>query len=303
MGTRIVQFGIIPSSILAAFAANGYEVGACGTSIPKLKEALRQPDHWDAVALAENGASKAVEVLAHVHSLGKVPWILFQDETKTSDPSQFDLVIPEHAPLPNLLERVAALIERSRAIRAETRISRERFHFLLRQTASLLEQTVAAGVESGHIWKTKFRRSVTERVRLPCVLVIDDYVRWRDLLCSMLQDCVDCRLLCEAGDGIEAVQLATELKPQLILLDLDLPRQNGIEAARQITQFSPNSAILIVTMNNCADVVCEALSTGAKGYLLKVDAGNELWPAIDAVLQGKPYLSRGVRGLHSVGVN
>lgn len=304
MGARIIQFGIIPSSILAAFAGNGYEVHACGTSIPKLKEALRQPDHLDAVALAENGASQAVGVLTDVHSLAKVPLILFQDATKTYDPSQFDLVIPEHAPLPNLLERVAALIERSRAIRAETRLSSERFHFLLRQAASLHEQTVAAGVESTHIIrKARFERSVTERVKLPCVLVVDDYVRWRDVLCSMVQECVDCRSLHEAGDGIEAVQLATKLQPELILLDLDLPRQNGIEAARQITQFSPDSAILIVSMTNCAEVVCEALSTGAKGYLLKADAGTELWPAIAAVLQGKQYLSRGLRGLHSVGLN
>ena len=111
-------------------------------------------------------------------------------------------------------------------------------------------------------------------------------------MCSILQTYTDCGLLCEAGDGIEAVQRATELKPQLILLDLDLPRLNGIEAAKQITQSTPVSAILFVSMNNCADVVSEALTTGAKGYLLKVDAGNELWAAIEAVLHNKPYLSR-----------
>jgi DNA-binding NarL/FixJ family response regulator len=94
-----------------------------------------------------------------------------------------------------------------------------------------------------------------------------------------------------------------ELKPQLILLDLDLPRLNGIEAARQIMQFSPTSVILFVSMNNCADVVWEALSTGARGYLLKIDAGNELWPAIEAVLHNKQYLSRSLRGLHSVAIN
>jgi DNA-binding NarL/FixJ family response regulator len=119
----------------------------------------------------------------------------------------------------------------------------------------------------------------------------------------MLKDYVDCGLLCEAGDGIEAVQRATELKPRLILLDLNLPRQNGIEAARQIAQFSPDSAILFVSMNNCANVVWEALSTGAKGYVLKTDAGKELGPAIEAVLQNKQYLSRGLRGLHSVTIN
>ena len=122
-------------------------------------------------------------------------------------------------------------------------------------------------------------------------------------MCSMLNTYADCRLLCEAADGIEGVQRATELKPQLILLDLELPHLNGIEAARQITRTSPGSAILFVSMNSCADVVSEALSTGAKGYLLKVDVGNELWPAIEAVLHNKQYLSRGLRGRHSETIN
>ena len=150
MGTRIIEFGVVPSGILAAFTRTGYEVDACGTSISKLKQALQHSDDLDAIALAESGASKAARILANVHSFGKVPLILFQGETKTCDPSQFDLVIPEHAPFPNLLRKVAALIERSRIIRAETRMSREQYHTLLRQSASLREQSVRAGVESQH---------------------------------------------------------------------------------------------------------------------------------------------------------
>ena len=303
MGSRIIEFGVVPSGILAALTGNGYEVDVCGTSISRLKQALQQSDDLDAIALAENGASKAIGILANVHSFGKVPLILFQDESRTCDPSQFDLVIPEHASLPNLLKRVAELVERSRVIRDETRMSGERFHSMLRQAASLCEQSVRACVEFEHISGAKFKRSVTERVSIPCVLVVDDYARWRDTMCSMLQTYADCGLLCEAEDGIEAVQRATELKPQLILLDLDLPRLNGIEAAKQITQSTPDSTILFVSMNNCADVVSEALSTGAKGYLLKIDAGNELWPAIQSVLQNKQYLSRGLRGRYSATIN
>jgi DNA-binding NarL/FixJ family response regulator len=119
----------------------------------------------------------------------------------------------------------------------------------------------------------------------------------------MLKDQADCGSVCEVGDGIEAVERATELKPRLILLDLDIPRLNGIEAARQIAQFSPDSAILFVSMENCPDVVAEALSTGAKGYVLKADAGTELWTAIEAVLQNKQYLSRSLRGRHSETIN
>lgn len=69
------------------------------------------------------------------------------------------------------------------------------------------------------------------------------------------------------------------------------------------TQRSVDPAIVFVSMNNDADVVREALSTGAKGYVLKADAGNELWAAVEAVLQSKQYLSRGLRGRHSVTIN
>lgn len=302
MATRIIQFGTLPSDILAALTASGYEVDACGTSTSKLKHALQQPDDLDAIALAENSASKAVEILPSVRSFGKIPLILFQDETKTCDPSQFDLVIPEHAPLPSLLKKVAALIDRSRAIRAETKMSREQFRATLRQSASLRAELATARVEFQKRM-AKLTGSVAERVSIPCVLVVDDHARWRDTMCSVLKDCADCQLLCEAEDGIEAVQRATELQPQLILLDLELPHLNGIEAAKEITQSCPNSAILFVSMNNSAEIVSKALSTGAKGYLLKIDAGNELRPAIEAVLDDKQYLSRGLRGRYSARIH
>lgn len=115
-------------------------------------------------------------------------------------------------------------------------------------------------------------------------------------MCSMLEHYADCRLLYETGDGIEAVKLAAELKPRLILLDLNMPRLNGIQAAREIAQLSPDSAILFVSMNNSVDVVSEALRTGALGYLLKTDAGRDLWPAIEAILQNKQFLSCSLRG-------
>ena len=302
MGTRIIQFGVVPPGVLAALSGNGYEVDACGTSIPKLKEALQRENVLDAIAVAENSASKASGILTTIRSIRRVPVILLQDHSGTCDPSQFDLVIPQHAPLPDLLTRIAAAIERSRVIRAESEMLREQQRSLRGQVASLREQVVAAGVESQRILANR-QHSETARVSIPCVLVVDDYARWRETMCAMLKAYADCQLLCEAGDGIDAVERSNELKPQLILLDLNLPRLNGIEAARQIARLTPDSAILIVSMNNSADVVREALRTGAKGYLLKTDAGNELWPAIEAVLQNKQYLSRSLRGLDSVTIN
>jgi len=80
----------------------------------------------------------------------------------------------------------------------------------------------------------------------------------------------------------------------LILLDIGLPHLNGIEAAKQIRQVLPGAKILFLTLNRDPDVVQGALDTGAKGYVLKADAGSELYPAIEAVLQGKRYVSGGL---------
>jgi hypothetical protein len=94
---------------------------------------------------------------------------------------------------------------------------------------------------------------------------------------------------------LEAVERAEELQPDLILLDIGLPRLNGIEAGRRIRKVAPNSKILFVSQELSADVVQEALDLGAQGYLLKDDAAGELLPAVDAVLQGRQYLSRRLR--------
>src|SRR4030095_8425698 len=95
----------------------------------------------------------------------------------------------------------------------------------------------------------------------------------------------------EVCDGAEAVQQAQELQPDLILLDIGLPTLNGIEAARRIRKVSPTSKILFVTENRSTDIVEEALSTGASGYVVKSNAGSELLPAIEAVLRGKQFVS------------
>jgi len=126
------------------------------------------------------------------------------------------------------------------------------------------------------------------------ILVVDDFAPWRHSVRSMLQGHLELELVGEVADGLEAVQKAEELHPDLILLDIGLPQLNGIEAARQIRQSAPDTAILFLTMNSDADLVRAALDTSAKGYVLKADAGSELWPAIEAVLQGKHYVSMGL---------
>ena len=100
----------------------------------------------------------------------------------------------------------------------------------------------------------------------------------------------------EVSDGLEAVQKAEELQPDLILLDIGLPTLNGIEAARQIRKVSPGSKILFVSENRSVDIAEEALSTGAGGYVVKSDAAGELLPAVKAVLEGKRFVSASLAG-------
>jgi CheY-like chemotaxis protein len=100
----------------------------------------------------------------------------------------------------------------------------------------------------------------------------------------------------KASDGQEAVEKAQQLQPDLILLDIGLPTLNGIEAARQIRQQSPNSKILFCSENLSPDVAEEALRAGAGGYLVKSDAGSDLLSALTSVIQGKRFVSRTLAG-------
>ncbi len=104
------------------------------------------------------------------------------------------------------------------------------------------------------------------------------------------------QLVGEASDGLEGVQNAQELQPDLILLDIGLPNLNGIEAAKRIHQIAPRTKILFLTQNNDADVARAALSNGTRGYVLKADAQRDLFPAIEAVLQDRRFVSRGLAG-------
>jgi DNA-binding NarL/FixJ family response regulator len=123
------------------------------------------------------------------------------------------------------------------------------------------------------------------------VLVAEDYAAFRRFLVSTIQSWAGLQVICEVADGLEAVQKAQELQPELILLDIGLPSLNGIEAARRIRHLFPNSKILFVSENRSSDIIEEALSTGALGYVAKSDAARDLFPAVDAVLQGKEFVS------------
>jgi len=128
------------------------------------------------------------------------------------------------------------------------------------------------------------------------VLIVDDYEPWRRFERLTLLAREEMQIIGEASDGDEAIHKADELKPDLVLLDIGLPTLNGIEAARRIRQVSPNSKILFVTENRSLDVAEAALSTGATGYVAKLDGARELLPAIKAVLEGKRFISASLAG-------
>jgi DNA-binding NarL/FixJ family response regulator len=128
------------------------------------------------------------------------------------------------------------------------------------------------------------------------VLMVDDHRSWRKFASTTLEKGPDSKVIGEASDGIEAIQLSEQLQPDLILLDIGLPHVSGIEAARQIRRLCPTTKILFMSENRSADIAEEALGTGAVGYVVKSDAGSELLPAIKAVLEGKQFISSSLTG-------
>ena len=133
------------------------------------------------------------------------------------------------------------------------------------------------------------------------VLLAEDYQPFRLFLRSMLQRKPGLQIVDEASDGLEAVQKAEEHQPDLVVLDIGLPTVNGIEAARRILKLSPKSRILFVTQEASADMAQEALSFGALGYVVKSRAASELPAALEAVCEGRQFVSRGLSGSKSAG--
>ena len=123
------------------------------------------------------------------------------------------------------------------------------------------------------------------------VLVVEDFIPFLRFIRTTLEKRRELKIICEVSDGLEAVQKAEELKPDLILLDIGLPTLNGIEAARQIRELAPESKIIFLTQESSAEVVSEALSLGAWGYVAKTRAGNDLPAAVDAVIMGRQFIS------------
>jgi DNA-binding NarL/FixJ family response regulator len=122
------------------------------------------------------------------------------------------------------------------------------------------------------------------------ILVVEDHAPFRRLICTELQRRAGFQTI-EAADGLEAVQKAEELQPDLILLDINLPKLHGFEVAKQIPRLAPHARLLFMSQESLSDIVRTALSLGAHGYIQKLSAGTDLLPAIDAVLAGQRFVS------------
>jgi len=122
------------------------------------------------------------------------------------------------------------------------------------------------------------------------VLIADDHPLVREALHQALDGERDMKVVAEAGDGEEAVKLASELKPDVAVMDIVMPRLNGIEATRKIKEIAPNIAILILTAYDDDEYVLGLLDAGAAGYLLKSTRGRDLAGAIRAIKSGKSVL-------------
>ena len=134
------------------------------------------------------------------------------------------------------------------------------------------------------------------------ILVTDDFEDWRRQVRLLFQARPQWQIIAEASDGSEAVQKAADLKPDLIVLDIGLPKLNGIEAARRIRQLSPSSKIIFLSQVNDREIVQAGLSTGALGYVHKTHVRSDLLPAIEVVLQGRQFVSSSIKGYKPVRV-
>jgi len=127
------------------------------------------------------------------------------------------------------------------------------------------------------------------------ILIVDDFQEFRRLICSLLQQRADLQVT-QASDGLEALRRAEELQPDMILLDIGLPKMSGIEVARRVARLAPGAKILFLSIESDTDLVREALTLGA-GYIHKPRVQSDLLPAIEGVLKGKRFVSKGLESM------
>lgn len=123
------------------------------------------------------------------------------------------------------------------------------------------------------------------------LLIADDHEIVRKGFRAIIEAQPDCEVVGEAADGRRAVEMAKELRPDIVVLDISMPSLNGLEATKQILKARPPTKILILTMHESDSLIREVLDAGARGYILKTDAGRDLVAAIDALRRNKTFFT------------
>ena len=129
------------------------------------------------------------------------------------------------------------------------------------------------------------------------ILVADDHEIVRQGIRALLETKPGWEVCGEARDGAEAVEMARDLKPEVVILDIGMPKLNGLEATREILKESPKTEILILTMHEAESIVRSVLDAGAKGYLLKSDAGQDLIVAVEFLERHNPFFTSRVSNM------
>lgn len=124
------------------------------------------------------------------------------------------------------------------------------------------------------------------------LLIADDHGLMREVMACFLETAPDLEIVAEAEDGREAVALAEQCQPDVVLMDLSMPHMNGLEATRQISGKVPNSKVLVITASRNESLLQQLLEAGAAGFVLKTGDTDELLAAVRTVLQGKRYISQ-----------
>ena len=123
------------------------------------------------------------------------------------------------------------------------------------------------------------------------VLLADDHRVVREGLRALLERNHDISVVAEASDGQEAVKLAAQVKPDVVVMDISMPVLNGIEATQQVIEVSPSTRVIILSMYSTSEHIFRAFKAGAQGYLLKESAGSDVVAAVRAVKEGRRYLT------------
>lgn len=126
------------------------------------------------------------------------------------------------------------------------------------------------------------------------VLLADDHAIVRRGLRSLLETEPGLQIVGEAADGLDAVKLATDLRPDVLIVDIGLPKLNGIDVASRVQKLDPAPWVIVLTMHTDESYILRALAAGAKAYLLKDATDEDLLPAIRAAAKGRPFFSPAV---------